>query len=218
MKVRSSTPPLEKELKYFLSREDYNKLLRVSKKRVIKTVRQTNYYFDDETLFLRKHKIGLRLRIEDGRHGTVTLKEPSRQTSTKIPKLKIRHEWEAKIPLTIAKEICKEKRAITSLSHKPIKILKTRLSKDSFNDISLLGSVKTVRTFVSADSKVVLEVDKFKMFRKRFYELEVETQKPETADRVVRELFKKHKIKCRPITKSKLGRFIDLWKKEHKRR
>jgi uncharacterized protein YjbK len=212
----SSSPPLEKELKYFLNREDYIKLLRVSKKRVIKKVRQTNYYFDGPRLQLRKRKIGLRLRIEDGQIGTITLKEPSRRHSIKVPKLKVRHEWETKVPLELAKDILKEKRAITSLRYKPIQILKNRLSYKSFNNISLLGSVKTIRTFVAAESDVLLEIDKFKMFQKRFYELEVETQDPELADKVVRTLLKKHKIKCRPITKSKLGRFIDLWKKENK--
>ena len=77
-----------------------------------------------------------------------------------------------------------------------------------------MGSVKTSRTFVLADKNTLLEIDKFKMFKKKFYELEVETHQPSQADKVVRALFKKHGIPYRPITKSKLGRFLDLWKKQ----
>ena len=211
--MATKMPPLEKELKYFLDKEGYSALIRATRSKVVGTVRQTNIYFDDSTLRLRKQKIGLRIRIQDGNKATLTLKEPSGIRSKKVPKLKVRHEWESPIPLKTARNLIKRKTAIHALSHTPIKMLKKRFSKEELKRIGPLGSVKTIRTFALAQKGVLLEIDKFKMFNKKFYELEVETQSPEIADKVIKGLLKDLHIPYRPITKSKLGRFLDLWKK-----
>lgn len=211
--MKRKAPPLEKELKYFLDRDSYSALIRATRNKVVGTVRQTNIYFDDSSLRLRKQKIGLRIRIQDEVTATLTLKEPSGIRSKKVPKLKVRHEWESPIPLKTAKNLIKKKTSITSLSHTPIKMLKKRFPKEDLKKIGPLGSVKTLRTFVLAQRGVLLEIDKFKMFDKKFYELEVETHTPELADKVIREILKELHIPYRPITKSKLGRFLDLWKK-----
>ena len=73
--------------------------------------------------------------------------------------------------------------------------------------------METVRTIVKAPKKLELELDRFKMFDKKFYELEVETSKPREADKLVRVMFEKYGIPYLPITKSKLGRFIENWKR-----
>ncbi|NBX83852.1 CYTH domain-containing protein, partial [bacterium] len=52
----SDQAPLEKELKYYLSKEDYDTLIKATRKRVVKTVKQSNVYFDDPSLRLRKKK------------------------------------------------------------------------------------------------------------------------------------------------------------------
>lgn len=213
----SDQAPLEKELKYSLSKEDYDTLIKATRKRVVKTVKQSNVYFDDSALRLRKKKIGLRVRLEDGGLATLTLKEPAKSSSKRLPKLKIRHEWESRLNLDLAKDLIKGKTAICSLHHKPILILRSHFNSKTLEGILPLGTVKTTRTLVRADKRVLLEIDKFKMFNKKFYELEVETHQPVLADQVVRNLLKKHGIAYLPITKSKLGRFLEFWKKENHR-
>ncbi|NDC23773.1 MAG: CYTH domain-containing protein [Proteobacteria bacterium] len=215
--MRDRTPPLEKELKYFLTKRDYDKLLRASRKEVLTTLKQLNVYFDDNALRLRKKRIGLRVRIENQDKCTLTLKEPSKIRSKKVPKLKVRHEWESALPLSLAKQVIKGRAPIGSLKKKPILVLKHHFSDSQIKKIMPLGSLKTVRTLVPADHGILLEIDKFKMFGRKFYELEVETHDPVLADQTVRSLLRKLKISCRPITKSKLGRFLDIWKKERRR-
>jgi len=214
--MQDRQPPLEKELKYLLTKKDYDALLRASKKRIVKSIKQVNIYFDDNSLRLRKKRIGLRVRIENEQKCTLTLKEPSKLRSKKVPKLKIRHEWECSLPHTLAKKVIKGKTPIGSLKRIPITILNHHFSESQIEKIIPLGAVKTLRTFVKADQGVLLEIDKFKMFGQKFYELEVETHDPVLADKTVRSLLKKLKIPCRPITKSKLGRFLDLWKKDQR--
>jgi uncharacterized protein YjbK len=215
--MRNRKAPLEKELKYFLTKRDYDKLLRNSRKRVLRTVKQVNVYFDDNNLRLRKKRIGLRVRIENEQKCTLTLKEPSNIRSKKVPKLKVRHEWECSLPFLLAKQVVRGKTPIGSLKREPIEVLKHHFSPYQIEKLLPLGSVKTLRTFVPAEQGILLEIDRFKMFGRKFYELEVETQEPVLADQTVRQLLKKLKIPCRPITKSKLGRFLDLWKKERRR-
>lgn len=209
--------PLEKELKYFLNKKHYDRLLRALRKQVVKSVKQVNIYFDDPSLRLRKKRIGLRVRIENAEKCTLTVKEPSKIRSIKVPKLKVRHEWETDLPFPLAKKLIKGKVLIGTLNKKPIQVLKSHFSEKDLKTITPLGSVKTSRTYVRTENNVLLEIDKFRMFEQKFYELEVETHDPVLADTVVRTLFKKHKVPYRPITKSKLGRFLDLWKKERRR-
>lgn len=205
--------PLEKELKYSLTKSQYDSLIKASHKLHFKTTQQINYYFDDPLLRLRKRKLGLRIRLENNQKGTLTLKEPAKEKPTKLTKLKVRYEWESPLSLTTAKSIIALKRPITSLNKKPIRVLKNHFSKKDLTGITLLGSIKTTRTLVYLSQGLVLEIDKYKMFNQKFYELEVESHFPEKADQGVRAFLKKHRVPCRPISQSKLGRFIDCWKK-----
>lgn len=204
---------LEKELKYLLTKQGYAKLISVTRRHVREKIKHTNYYFDDPRLRLRKKKFGLRIRIQNGNKAFITLKEPAAFPTGKVPSLKVRHEWETEIPLKTAKAILAGKKQMADLKIKPIQILKRRFNNASLDKIAVLGSVKTLRTVVVCRNRVELEIDKFKMFNKKFYELEVETEKPAFADRTVRLLLRRHRIPYHPITKSKLGRFIEMWKK-----
>jgi uncharacterized protein YjbK len=206
--------PIEKELKYQLTKSQYDSLIKASQQFKSKTTKQINYYFDDSLLRLRKRKLGLRIRLEDHKKSTLTLKEPAKQKQSKLTKLKVRYEWESPLSLTTAKSVIALKKPITSLNKKPIRVLKQHFAKKDLTGITLLGSIKTTRTLVYLSRDLVLEIDKYKMFDQRFYELEVESHFPEKADQGVRAFFKKHRIPCKPISQSKLGRFIDCWKKQ----
>lgn len=204
---------LEKELKYFLTKQDYQKLLSACKKHVGKTVRQTNFYFDDPALKLRKKRIGFRIRLVDQKRAVVTLKHPAKGFVPKVPSLKVRHEYEEEIPLKLAKAVLKGKKHILDVDAAPVEILKTFFSKGYLKRLKPLGSVDTIRTFVRPKRSLELELDRFKMFKQKFYELEVETTNPRLADKEVRALLQKCGIPYLPTTKSKLGRFIDEWKR-----
>lgn len=204
---------LEKELKYFLTKQDYQKLLVACKKHVGHTVRQTNFYFDDPSLQLRKKRIGFRIRLLDRKRAVVTLKHPAKGITPKVPSLKIRHEYEEEIPLKTAKAVLKGKKHILDVDANPVRVLKTFFPKAYLRRIKPLGSVDTLRTFVRPRPRLELELDRFKMFNLKFYELEVETTNPHAADKQVRALLQKCGIPYLPTTKSKLGRFIDEWKR-----
>lgn len=205
--------PIEKELKYSLTKSQYDSLIKASHQLKSKTTKQINYYFDDPLLRLRKRKLGLRIRLEDNQKSTLTLKEPAKQKQSKLTKLKVRYEWESPLSLTTAKRVIALEKPISSINKKPIRVLKQHFSQKDLTRITLLGSIKTTRTLVYLKKGLTLEIDKYKMFDQRFYELEVESQFPEQADRGVRAFLKKHQIPCKPISQSKLGRFIDCWKK-----
>lgn len=204
---------LEKELKYFLTKQDYQKLLSACKKHVDRTVRQTNFYFDDTSLKLRKKRIGFRIRLLDRKRAIITLKHPAKGISPKVPSLKIRHEYEEEIPLKTAKAVLSGKKHILEVDADPVRVLKTFFPKGYLKRIKPLGSVDTLRTFVRPKRSLELELDRFKMFKQKFYELEVETTNPRAADREVRALLQRCGIPYLPTTKSKLGRFIDEWKR-----
>jgi len=208
--------PVEKELKYYLTKTQYEKLIKSSGPDQIRTIKQINYYFDDSLLRLRKRKLGLRIRLEDGQTGTLTLKEPVGKLHPKLRKLKIRYEWESPISIATARSIIKHKKSIASLNKKPIRILKKHFSDKELSGLKTLGTIKTTRTLISLSKGLTIEIDKYKMFDQKFYELEVESHHPEEADRSVRIFLKKHRIPYRPISQSKLGRFIECWKKRNR--
>jgi uncharacterized protein YjbK len=127
--------------------------------------------------------------------------------------LKVRHEFEEAIRMQSAKAIIKGKKKVIELKAQPIKVLKKAFPRNHLDLVYPLGAVETVRTIAKLPKSIEIELDTFKMFGKRFYELEVETEKPKSADKAVRNLFRENKIPYHPITKSKLGRFLDLWKR-----
>jgi uncharacterized protein YjbK len=205
---------LEQELKYSLRKVDYFKLLKAYRKRKTATIRQTNYYFDDPKLRLRKKRFGLRIRLIDGEKAVITLKHPARVQGGKgFSALKVRHEYEEEITLKAAKSILKGKRRLIDLDVEPVRVLKKVFSNGYLSKISPLGAIKTTRTVVPLKNRIELELDRCKMFDERFYELEVETTRPHFADKSVRAVLDFYDIPYEPLAKSKLGRFLDVWKK-----
>jgi uncharacterized protein YjbK len=202
-------------LKYFLTRRDYDRLLKACRPHIDKKIHHTNYYFDNDRLKLRKRRFGLRIRLLDKRKAVLTLKFPAkgRAGRSSVKSLKIRHEFEEPIRMQAAKAIIKGKRQVTELKILPIKVLKKAFPRNHLDFIYPLGAVETVRTIAKLPKSIEIELDRFQMFGKRFYELEVETEKPKSADKAVRNLLRENKIPYHPITKSKLGRFLELWKR-----
>ncbi len=205
---------LEKELKYLLDKRSYTKLINSVRPFIREQIRQDNCYFDTPNLILRKNRYGLRIRISNGRKAFVTFKAPAKFPSHSVRSFKVRQEWETQIPLSKAKLIVAGKVCITTLRIKPIQILKKHVKKEDLQKIFYIGAVKTLRTVAESPDELAWEIDKFKMFKKKFYELEVETENPRETDRMVRYFLAMNHISCIPSDKSKLGRFFEFWKKK----
>lgn len=205
---------LEKELKYLLDKRSYMKLMTSVRPFIREQIRQENYYFDTDKLELRKGRFGLRIRISNGKKAFVTFKAPAKFRASKVKSFKVRQEWETQIPLRMAKLILSRKKSILSLRIKPIQMLKKLASKVDLENIVHIGAVKTLRTVAASPDELNWEIDKFKMFKRKFYELEVETENPIETDRIVRYFLAMNHIPYIPSDKSKLGRFFDFWKKK----
>jgi len=188
-------------------------LLRVLKRKKPQKLRLINYYFDDSQLRLRKKKFALRVRIINGKKVYFTLKYPAKAPRNSPSALKIRVEHEEEIPLKIAKHLLKETKKILDVDAVPTRILRRNFSKNSLSKVRPLGLIETERTVVPLYSFLELEIDRCKMFNKKFYEVEVETSQPRRVDKAIRELFSVYDIPYQPLTRSKFGRFIEEWKR-----
>jgi uncharacterized protein YjbK len=205
---------VEKELKYELTKAHYLKLIKVLKPR--KNQSLVNYYFDDPDLQLRKKKFALRIRIVSGGKAYFTLKYPGK-TPEKAPAwFKVRREHEVAIPAATAKQLLRKKIHILDIDLEPVRILRRSFSKKSLANIQPLGLIETRRSVVAFKRSLALEIDSCKIYNKKFYELEIETEKPNQTDRDVKTLLKKYDIPYAPISRSKFGRFIEEWKKRNK--
>lgn len=206
--------PIEKELKYLLSAVEYKKLLRFFKRKVLRVERQTNYYFDSDSLDLRRKGIGLRLRKVNNHRAILSLKYP-KKSKTQLAAYKERYEVETVLTYPRANSILKGKQAITKINALPVRTLKKMISNGTAADIHKLGRLQNRRTFIRLNGGLVMELDQYDLFGKRYYELELETERPKKADRLIRHYLKKNDIPARPCKKSKLARFIKAWKNQH---
>lgn len=213
MQRKSSKPPLEKELKYHLDQKSYAKLVKACGKSILNKDQLVTYYFDNETLGLRRKRFGFRVRTDGGKDAKVTLKFPAKTPPGGPKGFKVRHEYEASIPLATAKEMIKGKIAIADVEASPVQELKRHFSPAFISQLSLLGSMKTMRTVAKLASRFKMEIDRCDYFGKRFYELELETDRPGPASEAVKDLLAKHEIPYKPLMNSKLSRFLDEWEK-----
>lgn len=209
---------LEKELKYHLDRKSYQRLIRACSKRISKRDRLVTYYFDDKKLGLRKKKFGFRLRTNGGKGPVLTLKYPAKGPARGPVGFKVRHEFEQAIPAKIAKALLKGKMTLAEINARPVNILKKHFSNSYLEKIKVLGSMKTSRTMAKLANKFQMEIDRCETFGKKFYELELETSRPKSADEAVRGLLEKHGIPYLPVEQSKLSRFLDEWTRRRKKR
>jgi len=207
---------LEKELKYYLDRKSYERLLRVCGKDILKQDKLVTYYFDDKKLSLRKRRFGFRLRTKDGKAATLTLKYPDKRASKGPVGFKVRREFEERIPLAKARQVLEGVLPVYEIKAMPVRMLRRHFTLAYLERIKLLGAMKTRRTLaMHGDFKV--EIDRYDIFGKRFYELELETNRPHEAADSVRAWLKENDIPFVPLLQSKLSRFLDEYQKQKKR-
>ncbi len=207
---------IETELKYALTKTEYNILKKQLDSFPHKTQLQTNYYFDSLSLRLQTKKIGLRIRTSGSNPPVLTLKFPKPSKKSLITSLKIRYEYEANLSIRETKDILAGKKRISTLSSLPLEILKTKIQPALMNRLINLGSLQTQRTLYRYSHGQALELDQSKFFNQKFYELEVETTTPRKTDRLIKKIFTENGIKYRAEKISKLERFLKEWKKQKK--
>src|SRR3989338_55541 len=192
---------VESELKYGLSQLEYTRLLRTHRQRGRKIQKHTNYYFDGDRLSLHRRRIGLRIRLETGSQAVVTLKHPKAMGVTNeliskpLPFLAVRMEFESKISRRIARQVIVGKRSLLSVECLAIEELKRIYGARKLPRIHALGSMETRRVVLPSSKSFRLELDQSWLFGETFYELEVETHRPAAADRWVRHLFSRYKVR-----------------------
>lgn len=206
---------LEKELKYELRKSDYSRLLKAVRSHRPAAKEMKNYYFDDSQLRLRKKRYALRIRVVDGKKFFFTLKYPAKQAKTGPRAFKVRVEHEVPISRTLAMKIINREQKIIDLNVLPVRILKRAFPKNILSKIGPLGMVQCRRTVVPLEKWLELEIDRCKIYNKKFYEVEVETSNPIRVDKAIRVFLKEHGIPYHPIARSKFARFVSEWKKRH---
>jgi uncharacterized protein YjbK len=195
---------VEAEIKYQLTRSEYLKLLRYFRKHPQKKVRQVNYYFDTNALTLRNYKVGLRIRTYNGKI-LLTIKLPHGGSRNLMRGFKVRKESETTIPKPLFNAILRGRKNLSEVAL--VRRLRRFLTKEQLGALRPLGKLQTVRTTVRIAPSLALEIDRCKLFNSRFYEAEVETNRPQQTDREIRTLFKECRISYRPSGRSKAERF-----------
>lgn len=217
-KSAKTQAPIERELKYGLEREEYETLLSAFSPSSLPTELKT-FYFDDSKLSLRGKRFGLRIRLK-GDQATLTLKYPAKPEKNEPEAFKVRHEEEASLPLAQALDVIAGDLRILDLKAKPIATLKRSFPAKTLENLVYLGNMRLLRLKAPLENGFEVELDRFWIFDEEFFELELELSEedsPEKADKAVRMLFKSHDIKPRPLKKSKLARFLEIWEKTTKR-
>ncbi len=202
---RMSHAPLEKEFKFRLTPASLLALKRAGC--LIKTEAQTNHYFDVlPALPFAKSGVGIRLRNQDGTF-FFTVKMPS-LGGRKIRGLQIKREWEAKLTAAQASAVLKRERALTTFSNPPAVALLKHAKRLPLQQLQRIGQMKNIRLTVQFPNGLSLELDKFTIKNKVFYEAECETADPLNDRKKIKALWRSLKIPLQPETQSKLGRFL----------
>lgn len=192
----------EIELKYALTEAEYRRLRRRFPQ--APTLRFTNYFFDTPKGTLRQHGIGCRIRWIPGRAAILTVKHGGGSRGG----LHRRIEVEVSVPPKKAKALLSKKGKLASLAPtEPVRALLKLVGESTVEKLILLGGLQTARTKIRFQG-LTGELDRCRVAGSYFHELEVESDRPRTADRKSRQWLETFKIPARPETQTKLGRFF----------
>ncbi len=199
---------MEEELKFALSRSGYEKLLGTATG--ARDVHQVNSYFETSDRALRKAQAGLRVRIENGKKATITLKCAVATTEAGAKEgWHRRQEWESKLPFATAQALLAKRRRLSNLASPVMRALARHLSTIHPDRLHPIGSLQTWRRPIKV-GRYAGELDRWQVGSHTFYELEIETRNRRGAEKAVRLLFKQLGIAVRPRATTKLSTFFRL--------
>jgi uncharacterized protein YjbK len=208
MWIRVPWIKVEEELKFALSLRGYEKLLATAT--AFADFHQVNHYFETTDRALRKAKAGLRVRIENGRQATLTLKCAVASTAAGAKTgWHRRQEWESRLPLRAAQALTTGRRRLASVSSPVMKALARHLPAIEKDRLHPIGCLQTWRRPIRI-GRYAGELDRWQVGDRVFYELEIETHNRRGAEKAVRSLFKQLKIPVRPRASTKLSTFFRL--------
>lgn len=165
-------PQLEVELKYELSRKEYQKLLSVVRDSIFRETDYRSYYFDTKKGALKKAGLNIRLRIDDDRAVLTVKSQASVQIKDRLP-VKARWELDKTLALERAEAIADGSVPFGSLRLDVIQKLREQFDGD-LDKVKILGSIPSHRTVARLDDGTEIEVDRFTIAGDELYEVEIE--------------------------------------------
>lgn len=205
---------VEKELKYQISRTDFEKFkefLKKNKFKKISSLTQINYYIDTEDLLLRDRDITVRIRkiIEPLNKYELTLKIPLEKNV--ISNVKIKNE----ITLDLDKEVAE------NIIHNGSLLNYYYLFKSKFNILTnetcierlkIIGSLKTIRElYLINENYEPINIDMNLYLDKQDYEIEWETDRICEVEKILMNYMEKLDISVNTNTLSKNCRFFNKY-------
>ncbi len=199
--------PLEKEFKLSVTAAQLSRLKTIGTRG--KTLRQANFYFDVKpNLPFAKHGIGIRIRLENGRH-ILTVKLPARGRKG----MHVKEEHEVRLTARAARPFLRGTKCLAECKASPIRVLRKKAKGLPLGELVCLGGIGNVRTQRLVNG-LALELDAFTIFGQKFFEAECETEHAARDERALKTLWRELKIPYRPEPLSKLARFLRASRKK----
>ena len=184
---------IEKEIKVLLTKEQYNKALKLF--HWDQVIDQTNYYYLDPDQTLKNYQVTVRIREKNGQY-KLQIKYPSDQEAVERfgEALSVRSEYERQvdnIPDLISRDVIKE---VTGISA---------------SDPLFIGELKTVRHKYNIDQYTEIFLDKSEYLGITDYEMEIEFVR--TVEHSLIEFLKESGIEFNQKAIGKFNRFLTAY-------
>ena len=207
---------IEKEIKFMLTKTDYEKLLTYLQEKGFKTtsINIENHYFDTDKLELLNTGVALRIRkLESVWIFTYKCRIKGKLYEQRRDGVLINEEIEEVIDEEIAKKILNGEKDIWSLEFPFLERLKNELKSENKNwwkDVASIGFMKVLRTKTTlVPYNIPWEIDKIEYGNGDMeYELESETDNLELAESLIYNIFSRIKIVPNPAKAPKIVRFL----------
>ncbi len=198
---------MEKELKLkILNKDDYLKIAKTVQDKYDAAISlQKNFYYDTENMMLLKNKSILRARIEKDKV-IITFKKQKEVKDGYF----ISEEIEETAQIGELEMVLSGEKYILDLCSDCKKIIEDLINNEK---LVLVGKMKTERTYFYYDG-IKFELDKVNFGDDTFdYEIEVESENMEEANKKLKGFLQKLKIKFKVQEKTKFQRLLILKKK-----
>ena len=198
-----SAAPLEQEFKFRLTLREWKKLAELGRRQ--SSLSQTNHYFDVlPALPFARSGVGVRVRKQNTQY-VFTVKMPAPGSKKGYH---VKREWEARLTPARALAAIKGKINVGKFKNAPGRALQKNAKTLPLPLLKRIGQMKNTRLKLKYPGGLSLELDKFSIGSKWYYEAECETTTPAADLKKIKALWKAAKIPLRRESQSKLKRFL----------